>query len=382
MKTRLLVDATLISIGGGVQVGINLITNLIQDSDFEIILVASPQISNQLTNSQKESCLYFVEEKNESIWKKRAQGKRILEVEQKYNPDLVFVVFGPSYWRPKSLTLQGFALPLMVYPATRNKIYKSNFYHYFYQKILNVYKAVLMKRNSDFVVVETETFKDRVHDFLKIPKDKIYVIENSFNANFNNKEFSKNLISIHEKINIFIPTAYYPHKNLEILVDVAAVLKNLNFTSVEFNFLIETKSEIWNKIILEAKNKGVQSFFKSYGPVNNVQMKELYAKCDFVLLPTLAEASTAVYPESFISEKVLLTSDIDFARELCGDAAIFFDPHNPIDIANKIIEIFSDQEKQANLISNGLKQLEVSYISPENKWLKQKSLLLSLKESH
>ncbi|QNY06380.1 hypothetical protein IC763_19720 [Acinetobacter seifertii] len=124
MKKRLLVDATLISIGGGVQVGINLIANLIKDNDFEVVLVASPQISTQLTQSQKDSCFYFIEEKNEPIWKKRLQGRRILEIEKQYKPDLVFVVFGPSYWRPKAKTLQGFALPLMVYPDIRNRVYK------------------------------------------------------------------------------------------------------------------------------------------------------------------------------------------------------------------------------------------------------------------
>ena len=68
-------DATLISIGGGVQVGINLITNLIKDKDFEVVLVASPQISAQLTQSQKESCFYFIEEKMNLFGKSESKGE-------------------------------------------------------------------------------------------------------------------------------------------------------------------------------------------------------------------------------------------------------------------------------------------------------------------
>ena len=116
------------------------------------------------------------------------------------------------------------------------------------------------------------------------------------------------------------------------------------------NFLINENSKDWKKIISSAENKGVGRYFSTYGAVPNIKMKELYAINDFVLLPTLAEASTAVYPESFISQKVLLTSDIDFARELCGNAAVFFDPLSAHDIAEKIVATFKDQELQAQAL--------------------------------
>ena len=102
---------------------------------------------------------------------------------------------------------------------------------------------------------------------------------------------------------------------------------------------------------------------------------------DFILLPTLAEASTAVYPESFISKRVLLTSDIDFARELCGNAAVFFDPLDARDIAEKIITISADSEQQAQLIHNGLERVKNVYLTPDQKWLKQRNMLLSLLEN-
>src|SRR5690606_33643916 len=124
-------------------------------------------------------------------------------------------------------------------------------------------------------------------------------------------------------LNLFIPSAYYPHKNLDILIEVASVLKNEFKFKAKFNFLINDDSESWGNIISSANKKNVTEYFSTYGSVINSKMKELYTNNDFVLLPTLAEASTAVYPEAFISQRVLLTSNIDFARELCGNAAIF-----------------------------------------------------------
>lgn len=372
---KILIDASICSKGGGVQVALAFINNISRDSEFEIICVTSPQLDNQLSDETKSKIAHYYPEVDEPIWRKYRQAKRLSEIELKHNPDLVFVVFGPSYWRPKAPTLQGFALPLMVYPETRNRVYRNQKTSYFYQKLLNAYKATLMKKNSDYIVVETCTFKDRLHDFLGFDNEKIFVVENSFNANFLEIEAKD---SSSEYINIFIPTAYYPHKNLEILVDVAVELAALKQENVRFNFLLDQKSLHWQAIILAANKKNVSNNFHTYGPVSNKQMVELYAETDFVLLPTVAEASTAVYPESFISQRVLLTSNVDFAVELCGDAAIYFDPYDAKDIANKIFAIQQDKEMQNSLISNGLKQLKVSYSTPEQKWLKQKDLILSL----
>lgn len=373
---KILIDASVCSKGGGVQVALSIINNIILDSTFEVILVASPQIDAQLTNAQKTKISFYYAEVDENILNKNKQGKRLSEIEKKHEPDLVFVVFGPSYWRPRAKTLQGFALPLMVYPEVRNRVYRNKFFFSIYQKALNSYKAYLMKKNADYIVVETKTFKYLVHNFLNFDINNIYVIENSFNSNFliNSGVLEK----VPNFVNFFIPTAYYPHKNLEILVDTACFLLEKKQNNIKFNFLIDETTKEWNTILLNAKSKGVDHFFHTYGPVKNSEMVELYANTDFVLLPTVAEASTAVYPESFISKKVLLTSNVDFALELCGNAAVYFDPYDALDIADKIISTLNDPILQQKLIENGLKQVHESYLTPEEKWVKQKELILRL----
>lgn len=372
---KILIDTSVCSIGGGVQVALSCINNIINDSAFDVILVASPQVDLQLSDVSKSKIKFYYKEVNEPIYKKHSQGKRLSEIELRHQPDLVFIVFGPSYWRPKAITLQGFALPLMVYPNIRNFIYKKNPILFLYQKLMNTYKAYLMKKNSDFILVETSTFKARVHDFLKFDLNKIFVIENSFNSNFysiDNYKKTSNLLEI------FIPTSYYPHKNLEILPQVAKFLTAMNFINFKFNFLIPEQSESWKKIFNEAKKLDVSRYFQTFGFVNNDEMKHLYARSDLVLLPTLAEASTAVYPETFFSKKVLLTSKVDFALELCGEAAVFFDPHDPYDIATKIVDTVGNKELQNCLIDKGISQLEISYLSPELKWKKQKDLFFNI----
>lgn len=375
---KILIDASVCSKGGGVQVALSFINNIILDPEFEVIFVSSPQIDAQLSQEIKSKINYYYPEIEENIFGKQKQGRRISAIEKKHNPDLVFVVFGPSYWRPSSKSLQGFALPLMVYPDTRDRVYKSHKLNFLYQKLLNFYKAKLVQKNSDYIVVETKAFKERVHEYLGFDNDRIFVIENSFNSNF--LDITKDKVKNNQgsMFNFLVPTAYYPHKNLEILVDVAKELEIQQLKNIRFNFLIDENSKIWKKILADAKVKGVEQFFYTFGPVQNSKMVELYKDTDFVLLPTVAEASTAVYPESFISHKVLLTSKVDFALELCGDAAIYFDPYDALDIAKQIIYIVNSPMLQKNLVEKGLSQLQKSYLTPKDKWLKQKELILKL----
>ncbi|WP_263576723.1 glycosyltransferase [Acinetobacter pseudolwoffii] len=376
---KLMIDASICSKGGGIQVALSFLENIAFDSDFELVCVVNPEIDKQLSIAAKNRIKSYYVECIEPIYKKNAQGKRISKIEKKHAPDLVFVVFGPSYWRPKAPCLQGFALPLMIYEGVRNYVYKHNLKLKLYQKLLNYFKARKFKKNADFAVVETQTFKKRLSSFMNFDESKIFVVENSFNSNFLIEDKIEESKQIQSKIlNLFVPSAFYPHKNLNILVDVAYFLKNEFKITFKFNFLIKKDSLEWQNLTTLAKSKSVDDCFYTYGAVPNAKMKHLYAINNFIILPTLAEASTAVYPEAFISKKVLLTSDIDFARELCGNAAIFFDPLDAHDIAEKIININSDIQKQSQLIQRGLERLKSVYLSPEEKWLKQRNMLLNL----
>jgi glycosyltransferase involved in cell wall biosynthesis len=84
----------------------------------------------------------------------------------------------------------------------------------------------------------------------------------------------------------------------------------------------------------------------------------LYQECDALFLPTLLECFSASYAEAMVMHKPILTSNLGFSHTVCGDAAIYFDPMNPKDMAAKIIEVYENKELQRDLIAKGKKQLE------------------------
>ena len=100
----------------------------------------------------------------------------------------------------------------------------------------------------------------------------------------------------------------------------------------------------------------------------------MYKEIDASFVPTLLECFTANYPESMLMEKPILTSDLSFARELCGNSALYFDPLNENDITLKIIQIIKDFDLRNNLVSNGIKQLN-NFETPKTRAIKYINIL-------
>lgn len=372
MSVRLMIDASIVSKGGGVQVALSLIENIAIDPSFEVICVVNPEIDKQLSILAKESIKHYYVESIEPIYKKISQGKRIAEIEKRHKPKLVFVVFGPAYWKPKAKTLQGFALGKMLYEKELNIS--------IYEKILNFIKKKIFQRSQSYLLVETELVKKKLAATFNYSLDKIYVIGNSYSPNFkkNILDNETEIFPIKDKFRILVPGSYYQHKNLErIILALSEVKKDPSFSqNLEIVFTIPKESIEWNNLLVLAENNTVKGLISTAGFIENSKFAELYLKSHAIICASLVESSTAVFPETFLAKRPLLVSDRPFAKELCEDAALYFNPLDEKDIAHSILKIVSDVNLQKKLIDNGEKVLLKNYPSAEQKWALQKKLII------
>lgn len=377
---KLFLDCSLLSIGGGIQVGLSVIENVANDPYFETVLVCSPQIDAQLSDATRSSLYACHIVPNLPFYKKNKQGKYLSKLERKYKPDQVFVVFGPSYWRPKVNNLQGFALGKMLYPEVR-KNYPSKIQR-FKEEIFDLIKQKLFFRNVENFVVETEVVKTRLVKNLGIDSDKVFVISNSYSPAFEQRllERQSQVQPSHDKIVVFIPSSFYHHKNLLILPEALKELKSISDRNIFFKFTIPEESNGWELLKKLAQELGVSEYFFTVGHVPNNVISDEYLSSQIVLCSSLVESSTAVFPESFIAKRPLIVSDRDFARDLCGDAAVYFDPLDAIDIAQKINLVLEDVSLYKLLVNNAAEVLKKNYLTPDEKWHAQKALLMKLSQ--
>jgi glycosyltransferase involved in cell wall biosynthesis len=371
---RLLIDCSRLNIGGGIQVGLGFIHYALKDKSLKLCIVCSSNIFEQLNPCELISVECHVVGVNLHRGFFR-QSQQIKSIERNFLPDIVFTVFGPSFWRSKCVNVQGFALPKMLYSDSRDS-YSSNLTR-LREQISDSLKKILLRRNVDYFVVETLVVKNRLVDLLKLDKKRVYVIGNSFSSAFESRclELGTNRIEKGSAFKVFVPASFYHHKNLEIIPLVASVLSVLGHSDVGFIFTIDRNADGWMRLSSLAKRYNVEKMIDTVGSVPNKYIFDYYLSADAVICPSLVEASTAVFPEAFMSRRPLLVSDRDFSRQLCGSAALYFDPHNPQEIANIIVEVKNNQSLYNKLVKAGDDILKKSYPSPKEKWDLQLKML-------
>jgi glycosyltransferase involved in cell wall biosynthesis len=363
-KMKLLVNASTLSGTGVTQVAIAFIEECKNIKTNEYIVVINSSIERQLDISSFPCNfeIYTIKNSPRFIFRGYRSRQLLRRVEKKRQPDCVFSIFGPSYWTPNAPHLMGYAYPHYVYPEspvfsimsilekTKIYIYKYAHKHFF-------------RRNGNYYVCETKDVSARLAKYLKVSKDKIFTVPNTYNHFFNNPLPANSLIlpnRMSDEFRFLCLCSFEKHKNLEILNSLIPILLNRNSLR-KITFVLTVDQQLFMTRFSVFARKSIINI----GRISAAQCPQLYNECDALFLPTLLECSSANYPEAMKMEKPILTSDLSFARGVCHSAALYFDPRDVNDIADKIEVIIDSQEKREELIKLGSKLLGTINTSSE-----------------
>ena len=330
----LLIYASGLNSAGGLNVGISITSNLCMNYPYDNFILICSNNSNYAVldypNLQKRM-IPKVLDKNFmrilfSYWVKRC----ISEV----SPDVIFNLSNlPLRTKAKQLVMLHW--PYAVYPES--EVWKKmRFLPYLKRKI----KLFTFKNNIRFAsrfTVQTNVMKNRLESLYKL--NNIDVVSSS--VSFADKENISDNKKVNElkKISSFkflYLTRYYPHKNVEVLLDVAEKIKELNLDfkiilTLDANQNIET-----TKINNYINDKKLENVLINIGTVSFEDVKSLYFNVDALIMPTLLESFGLPFLEAMYFNKPIFTSNLDFAIEVCKDSAFYFDPFDPHDILDKI----------------------------------------------
>jgi len=158
-----------------------------------------------------------------------------------------------------------------------------------------------------------------------------------------------------KKFILFVPTRYYPAKNLEVLIETFSRHRNL-LSDVICITLVSMGQDLGANLFVEKIEKaGLQDKIICLGFRPQEQMPQYYFAADAMILPTELESFSASYIEAMFFERPILTSHLDFAIELCGDAALYFDQRNPNDVCSAILRLKEDHALRKELVAKGKK---------------------------
>jgi glycosyltransferase involved in cell wall biosynthesis len=95
------------------------------------------------------------------------------------------------------------------------------------------------------------------------------------------------------------------------------------------------------------------------GYVSDEQLKALYQQAHAFVFPSFYEGFGIPPLEAMSLGCPVIGSTADAVVEVCGNAALFFDPHSPQALAEHIQTLFRQPQLHADLVQKGLKRSEV-----------------------
>ncbi len=152
-------------------------------------------------------------------------------------------------------------------------------------------------------------------------------------------------------------TYYYPHKNIEIFLPLAQEIKKRR---LDYKLITTIEAEQHRKakqFLNTVYKQNLDSIIINVGAVQMQHVPSLYKQCNALLMPTLLESFSATYIEAMFHKIPIFTSNIDFAKALCLEAAFYFDPFSVQSILDSIESAFSNEALRNTKIANGTEVL-------------------------
>jgi glycosyltransferase involved in cell wall biosynthesis len=219
-------------------------------------------------------------------------------------------------------------------------------------------QIALSVKKADVVIVNSEYTKRDVIEYLHLPESKVKVAFHDSSPWFmlNYKLSRRSLISKKyglPKEFIFYPANTWPHKNHIGLLKALNILKKVYpHLSVVFT---GAASNAHNDITTFIEKANLIQKVHYLGHIDRSDMPYIYANAKMLVFPSLFEGFGIPLVEAMRSGCPIVASQVTSIPEVAGDAALYIDPKNPLDIASKISQLLDDKALAQGLVAKGKK---------------------------
>ena len=355
---KILINTSNLYVGGGLQVALSFINELKElNTNHEYHIFLSLAVDKQIDQKEFTGNFYFylIEKSPASLKTRKTIVAKLNSLEERIKPDIVFSVFGPSYWKPKAKHLLGFA-DGWAYNSESVAYNRLPLLKRIKMRLHVKYKSYYLKRDADYYVLETLDAKNKFSKVIDIDKSKTFVVGNTYSSIFDedeciqsNYEYFINLPKKQDnEFRLIYITHNHPNKNLTSINKILPLLDGYNIT-----FFL-TLDDVSYRTLFPVLTKNVINL----GPIPQKSCPSVYKQCDALFAPTLLETFSAAYPEAMKMGKPILTSNYSFAKDVCQDAALYFDPLDPKDMIKKIKMLVRDKALLNKLAEKGRKRVK------------------------
>lgn len=346
---NLLINLIPIKSGGGQQVAVNLINQLLNNKEFSpFFLVTKNTIVYE--NLLKQECNNLLVVKKGLLNRLWFHLKELDSIVKKNNISIIYTMFGPGLHHKNVKSVTGCAYSNLFFPEI--KFWKNySFLERLKLRLIDNYRLKSTLR-SDFIIFENESMQKRAIDLFDYPRERTKLILPSISTyNIDNDIMSKNFTNRLKKIdkskfNILILSGWHKNKNIEIIPEILSFAKHKGVNDINFIITVSNDHPDSIKLLERAKELSVEKNIFFFNSVKPFQIPNLFKMIDGVGLFSLLESFSNNIIESWHFKKVLFISDKEWSRAICKETVVYVDRDNPENICQEILNYRSNKELQ------------------------------------
>ena len=339
-----LINATNIKNGGGLQVAQSICGELKRFLDHQFIVVLSTYINDEQIEFAGNVNVYKHNIGHNLKTVLLGRDSFLDGLVDEKHVDAVLTVFGPSLWRPKVKHLCGFARAQLLLKVKGYRLRGKD-------RILYKVWSWGFRRSSKVFYTENEYISRLLEKYYK--DVKVHTVSNYYNQVFDQPEKWKRSITLPEFDGVTCLSVSSPssHKNFGIIEGIVRYLREAH-PDFKVRFVLTFCEQNWPMA------EDVRDCIVYVGKTDVSECPNLYEQADIMFMPTLLECFTATYPEAMRMEVPIVTTDLEFARGLCGEAACYYSAVDAKAAAEAIYKVATDKEYAQKLVSAGKEQLK------------------------
>ncbi len=355
---RFVIEALGLKTAGGQGLGLNFLSRLRQFDQHQFVLFLPLQPQYAHLSAPNVRCIYYAGPWN-LFSRYRALHRILPRICAQHRSDALLCLGNFAPHRAPCPTAVLIQNAYLVYeePIARQRMTVR-------EKLICAYGRINLQRlpNQVQIVVQTPVMRERLLSRRPLNPERITIIP------------APSALSESSADSVAIPPPQLPegtrpfkflcqarnnaHKNLEILPEALKKLSAL--TSRPFRCLITISASQHpgaRKMLGLIGKQSVRHVLVNLGQVSRHAIAAVFQSADALILPTLLESYGCVYSEAMRFGIPILTSDRDFGRYLCRDAALYFDPLDAESVASKMAAVMSSSDLRLRLVREGCRIL-------------------------
>lgn len=209
----------------------------------------------------------------------------------------------------------------------------------------------LAVHRSSHIIVPAKYWRDVLIKKYHLRPEKISVTYEGVSSAFTKLQISlaerENLLDFKFQIQspfVVYTGNLYPHKNVPVLIKAAEMLK--------INLAIICARSVFESRLPKSK------YIHFLGKLTDEEMLAVYQNALAFVFPSLIEGFGLPGLEAMAVGLPVIAARASCLPEIYQDAALFFDPHDLVDLGDKILSVKSDPNLRKSLITAGYRQVK------------------------